>query len=130
MSGLFIKANETITITIFIAKDKNGNSMFNILEEELLDKGVSKEEIKKEEIIFRKPSYRDNVQILNKAVTVQGDSVHVDPMLLRYNRFCTLLKSWTFKDEDGNEIPANARYINDINTDLANTILDELDKYS
>ena len=65
MSGLFIKANETITITIFIAKDKNGNSMFNILEEELLDKGVSKEEIKKEEIIFRKPSYRDYVQILN-----------------------------------------------------------------
>ena len=64
---------------------------------------------------------------MNKAVNVQDGNVHIDPVVLRYNRFCTLLKEWTLEDEYGQPIPANTRFINDMNPVFANLILDELE---
>ena len=127
MSGLFIKKDETITVEVHVAQGKDGKTVFSAKADELEAKGIKKEDIKKEVISFRIPTYSDNVQILNKAVTVQDGNVHVDPVALRYNRFCTLLKYWTLRDNDGESIPANARFINEMNPDFANLILDELD---
>ena len=129
MSGLFIKKDDTINVKIYLAQNQKNETIFAIKKEEMVQQGIKEEDIKEETIEFRRPSYSDNVQIMNKAVNVQDGNVHIDPVVLRYNRFCTLLKAWTLKDKDGQPIPANTRFINEMNPDFANLILDELENF-
>ena len=127
MSGLFIKPSDEIKIVFYTVLGPDEELHCNVDKKELLKiEGAKEEAIKEHGIVFRMPNYKDNVETFGKAVKIEGDNVQVDPIALRYMRFCTLLKSWTFKDDNEKSIPPDPRFINELNPILAGLILDEL----
>jgi len=129
MSGLFIKPSEEIEVVFYTVLGSDKEFYHNVDKKELLkNKNIIPDDIKEYCISFRRPNYKDNVDTFGKAVKIEGDNVKVDPIALRYLRFCTLLKSWNLKDDDGKSIPADSRYIDELNPIIAGIILDELDR--
>jgi hypothetical protein len=82
--------------------------------------------VESHQITFRRPNYKDNIDILRVTMTTDGDEVKIDAATLRYERFVSLVQSWTFKDGE-NTIPASRENINKLEFGIANTIMDALD---
>jgi len=127
MNNIFVDPKEKITVTIFIGQ-QNNKIVSAVSEEELKKnyKDVGIETIESHQITFRRPNYKDNVDILRVTMTTDGDEIKFDAATLRYERFVSLVQSWTFKNGE-NAIPANRDNINKLEFGIANTIMDALD---
>jgi len=125
MKNMFVNSNNTFEVNVCTGTDKNGTSV--ISEKLSLDKDVLKD-TSDNKIFFRKPGYGDNVQILSAALKVVDGGLQLDPTLLRYERFCTLIKSWDFKDENGKVLEVTRQNINALDPDIANFIIEKLEE--
>ena len=128
-TGLFISDKELISITFCAAKDKNGELVVAATESDF-DKSLEIVDPKVHTVKFRQPSYRDNVEILSMTLKTNGEAVEIDPALLRYERFCALVKEWDLVDEDGELVKVNRININKLNPDVATIIMDRFDEAS
>lgn len=131
MNSLFIKRDEIIEVKIYTSKIKDGSQMVVANKREILEKNdqVNPETIIEDIVKFRKPSYGDDVSILSRNVNMDGaGDVKFNPASVRYSRFITLLKDWTFKDESGNKVEPTAENVNAMHPELANFIIDGLEE--
>jgi hypothetical protein len=127
MNNIFVDPKEKITVTIVIGQ-QNGKIVSSISEEELKKnyKNIDMTTVESHQITFRRPNYKDNIDILRVTMTTDGDEVKIDAATLRYERFVSLVQSWTFKNGE-NAISANRENINKLEFGIANTIMDALD---
>ena len=129
MNNLFVNPEEMITVRIFVGQ-VNGKVVASSKEADLKkdNKDLDLESVESHQVTFRRPNYKDNVDIMKLTMTTDGESLRADIATLRYERFVSLVKEWTFKDENGNMIPANRVNINKLHGLVANAVMDSLDE--
>jgi len=127
MNNIFVDPKEKITVTIVIGQQK-GKIVSAVNEDELKKnyKDVDMATIESHQITFRRPNYKDNIDILRVTMTTDGDEVKIDAATLRYERFVSLVQSWTLKNGES-DITANRENINKLEFGIANTIMAALD---
>ena len=120
--SLFVDKSKLIEIKFYEMTDPEGNEKVSLSKEE--NPGATEYSM-----FFRRPSYVDNVKILDSALKIVNDGeVQVNPILVRYQRFCTLLVKWTLKNEEGKDMEVNKENINQLDPEIANLIVAELEK--
>ena len=132
MSGIFIDPEETVSFNIFVGVDENEKIYVNDDNKKLIaeNKEVIKDQVVSFGFVFRKPSYKDNIDMMKKsgAVTTNGETVEFDASALRYERLVTLIKSWTLTDREDKELPPTRENIDRLHPTFAAAILDKLEE--
>lgn len=129
MKSLFIDKKAKIKVVIFTAKDKDDNIFLSNQEETLKEnKDMKDETIEKHEIIFKHPNYGDSVDIYRNSVKVENGGLKIDPISLRFNKLVNLIEDWDFKDEKGKKIVVNNQNVMNLHPEMANLIIDELER--
>ena len=129
MKSLFVNRKEKIKVFIFTAKDKNDNIFLsNEVEAFQENKDIKDDTVEKHEITFKNPNYGDTVEIYRNSVKIESSGIKIDPISLRFNKLINLIESWTFKDKEGKKIPITNENIMNLHPEMANLIIDELDK--
>ena len=131
MAGIFVKDTDEIVINLFQATDKDGKNYFEVdkakLEDLLANMGVSYE-IQSYKVVFRKPCFKDMVEINSDMVSMSGVSnFKVNFLANRLKQMAALIKAWDFKDDEGDLIPAIADNVDKLDPLVANLIAGELD---
>ena len=129
MNNLFVNPEENIAVEIFVATSKGkiiAESTEKALKSE--NKEIDPESIESYQITFRRPSYKDNVDIMKLTMTTDGEGIKADIATLRYERFVGLIKEWSFKDESGSSIPATRENIDKLQGAVANAVMNALDE--
>jgi len=127
---IFIDPNETIKIKIYVV-EKDGADYASpeakyLTDYETITEGKSN--IQEYEVVFRKPTYKDSVDITKKAISSDGESFSIDPVTLKYERLAVLLKDWSFVDATGEKVPVTRGNINKLSPVVAETIAEELER--
>ncbi len=126
MNDLFINKEDEIIVEFCVAETKSGAVVSDVTEKEI--KEVYANDIKIETIIlhtatFKRPSFKDYVDLSSNTFnTADGVSIDFNPWAIRFHRIVQLIKTWSFKDKDGKEIPAAKENIEKLNPSIANTI--------
>lgn len=133
MKGLLITENDKINIKVALAQDKDGKLLCDVNKDMLLKTYgdiVQDETVEEHVVTFRRPTFKDNVDI-SSGVDLSGTEgdfrVRFNPLSLRYARFTSLIQSWTFKDEEGKDLPAIEENIKQLDPVVANIIGIQLD---
>jgi hypothetical protein len=90
--SVFVNKEEEIKVDIYSGKNKDG---IGIASSNKDDVDVLEDEFS---ILFRKPSYKDNTELLSNASKIVDGSFSIDLPTLRYLRVIQLVKSWNLKD--------------------------------
>lgn len=91
--------------------------------------GIKKSSIENHVITFRVPTYKDNMLFLDAGLKISpSGEISVVSNQLKYTRFITLLKSWTFVDDSGNPLPATEEMANQISPSIVDLIVFELEE--
>lgn len=130
MKSLFIKPEDEIEIKIYVAKNTDETEWFISDKKESLEslEKTNKDTIVEHKVLFRVPSYGDDVIAYSKSIETDGSSIKVNGAALQYERFITLLKSWSFCDGLGNIIPTTDENVRALSPELAALIIDGLDR--
>lgn len=125
---LFIDKDAEIKVGINLTEDAKGK-LVCWGDSEDAPEGFEKAKIDHHDIFFRVPSYKDNMLFLDAGLKVDGEgNLSIVSNQLKYTRLFTLLKSWTFKDDSGKEIPANKESLDALLPVICDTIASELGK--
>jgi len=130
MKGLFVNKNDKVVIDLYACLNKEKSNIYISADKEALLKnnGADEETVQKHSITFRRPNYGDNVYIYGESVKMGEEGVEIKGAKLQYEKMIRLLESWTLCDEDGKVMPATRDSVLSLNPDLANLIIEELDK--
>lgn len=127
---LFVDSNDTVEIELFMSQNKKG-SLFceTSLEDlkEMLKEEYNEEEVETHSVIFKQPTYSEMNKINDSGVRLSETNMRISPHQIRYERVCVLLKSWSFKDESGNIVPATRESIKQLHPAIADTLGLELE---
>lgn len=130
---IFIKKEDTFDVKVYVAEveDKVFASSLEkeVIEErnKALPKDATEADVTCYTVVFRQATYKDNVEISKKSITTDGETITASPSTLRYERFVLLIKSWDFKNEEGNEVPITRENIDSLHPAIAGAILVQLD---
>tara|TARA_Y100000310_G_C20300861_1_gene631700 strand:- start:122 stop:520 length:399 start_codon:yes stop_codon:yes gene_type:complete len=129
MQGLLIENDDKFDITIYVGRDSEGEVFADEEKEALseLDK-VDTSTIDSVSFTFRRPAYKDEVNLFKNAVVSDGVSVSFDPSSVRYQRLRTLLIDWSLKESEEKTIPVNYANIDRLHPRVAGALLNALDK--
>lgn len=109
--NLFVNKDAQINFSIFVGLSKENNIIAAQTKKELLenDSLISKEEeIKEFTFSFKKPNYRQDVDLMSSTVRSSGDGeLALDVAMVRYLRVLQLAKKWNLTDQNGQIIPFN-----------------------
>ncbi len=103
-------------------------------EEVLKTEGLTtpEEEFLEIKLYFRKPSYRDDMDIISDTVTqtvdYTGQSMSINPALVRYSRLNQLLIDWDLTDDEGKKVKVELENLDKLDPALANAILEAMDQ--
>ena len=123
---MFIDKDAEIKVEVFVLEKVDGS--FSAWSSETKPEKLQ-DGIQKYEIFFRMPTYKDNLIFLDAGVKFdeKGQLSFVTNQS-RFTRFVTLLKRWTFKDSDGNDIPATSENAEKLVAPIVSVIISELEK--
>jgi len=131
--NLFINPKDTISFDVYVAV-VDDKLYANADKEELLkeNKNIN---IKEDQIVtftftFKKPSYKDNIDIVKRSggFTSDGETIEFDASSVRYERFVSLLKSWTLVNNKGELLPATKENVDMLHPTLAAVILTRMEE--
>ena len=103
MQNLFIQENEEFTIRFTVATDKKGTIFCDMNKGSLKEsiQGVEDMEVQDYKAIFKRPSFGDSLELYNSIFSVNDETgVNFNPLLARYNKIVSLIKSWNLKGEE------------------------------
>lgn len=126
MNSLFVDKSKILEVEFYVGISKKGELIASATEGGF-EKAMEVTDIEKHTVKFRMPSYRDNVEILSMTMRTNGNSVELDPALLRYERFCALLTEWTLT-ENGEPVRATRTNVDRLSPQVANVIMDRFDE--
>ena len=129
--NLFISPKDTVSFDVYVAVD-DGKVYASANKEDLLkeNKNIKEDQIVPFNFTFKKPSYKDNIEIMKKSggIKSNGEPVEFDASSIRYERFVSLLESWTLVNSSGELLPATKDNIDRLHPDLASVILDKMEE--
>lgn len=129
MKGLLVGKDDNIKIKIFVGNDKNDEIFAHDDKNALLEYEVDEKTVEQFDFTFRRPSYRDEVDLVSGNVVVTDmTGLRIDPAAIRYKRMVSLLKDWSLKDQDGKKIPVNPDNVDRLHPKVAGAILNVLDE--
>ena len=76
---------------------------------------------------FKYPDFDDMTAIMEDTINATGANVEVDILKMRSAKMRILLRKWTLKDDDGNEIPVNQQTIGTLHPAISNYLCDRID---
>ena len=133
MSGIFVNPDDEIIVRIVVARNKHGaifteNSM-SLLKETYQEDEIDESTIEEFEAVFRQPSFKDAVELSTEfsLSTTNEASVDFNPVDARFRKMSKLLKSWTFKEEDGTAVPPTEENVAKLHPTIATVIGNTLD---
>ena len=131
---LFIDKEDTISVILYVGITKKDEIIASHDKQSLMDEKdlkTTEEELFEFSLKFRRPTYKDDMEIISDSVIqkldTSGESVSINPALVRYSRLNQLLVDWDLTDDDGRKIKVNLENINNLTPSLANAILDAMD---
>jgi len=117
--SLFVDQTKLLEIKFYVSFDSEGKQIISSEKTKPDDASADTEYT----MSFKRASYSDNVKILDSALKIINDGeIQVNPVLMRYERFCTLLVAWSLPDE------VNKENIDKLDPDVANFVVAELEK--
>jgi len=129
--NLFINPEDVISFDVYVAV-YDGNVYANVDKKELLkeNKKLKEDEVASFNFTFKKPSYKDNIEIMKRSggLTSDGETIAFDASSVRYERFVSLLKSWTLVGESGDLLLATKENVDRLHPTLAAVILDRMEE--
>ena len=125
---LFVDKDAEIKIELSVAENEKGGIVAWPKGQNPF-KNTDESKAKNYEIFFRYPTYKDNLVFLDSGVKFdENGGLSFVSNQSRYTRFVTLLKRWTFKDEEGKEVAATAENAEKLDPILSAVIVSELEK--
>ena len=126
---IFVNENDEFTVKLFITEDEKGKMVATCNQEEFDKYNDKMKEVTNDYVLtLRYPSYKDNVNISKKAISFDGENIHIDSVTLRFERFLSLLKGWTLTDDSGNKVPITRDTVGSLDPIIAGVILDKVDE--
>lgn len=131
MISIFIDENDEIAIDFFIGKDKDGKIYVGDIEEDVKlnvngNLKIGDNEIEKHFAVFKRPSFGDVVDITNKIFGTEDGQFAFNAMSDKLNKVSKLIKRWSFKDKDGNDIKPDEKQIRALSPKIADYISEKL----
>lgn len=133
-SKLLIQANDKIEIVIYLGVDEKGELYASHKKEELTNNdkiATPEEEYLQVKMFFRRPSYRDDVDLMSNTVSqkvdASGESFSINPAIIKYSRFTQLFSDWDLTDDKGKKIPATVENVDKLHPALANAAVAALE---
>jgi hypothetical protein len=113
MQNLFIKPEDEFRVRLSVAVDKNG-AIYCDINQDFLKKsleGITVFEncvVKDYEVVFRKPSFKDTVDLYDQIFSVDNSaSLKFNPILARYRKISLLIKLWNLTEDGSFKKPTN-----------------------
>ena len=130
MINLLIDPKDHIKIDLFVALDNSNKIIVSYDKENIIKEkeGLSPDAIARYEFVFRRPNYKDNMIVISKSVTSDGEKTNIDGAILRYERFCELIVSWTITDPEGKAVPCNRSNVGKLNPTLADAVISRFEE--
>ena len=132
---LLIKKDDTLEIKIYLGVDKEDRLLAHADKPKLLESGAvvtPEDELLVVTMFFRKPSYKDEVDVIGSAlsqkVDATGESFSINPAAIKYSRFIQLFTDWDLKDDEGKKIPANLDNVDSMHPALAGAAIEALEE--
>ena len=127
--NLFISPKDTVSFNVYVAVD-DGKIYANVDKKVLLKENLEEDQIVSFSFTFKEPSYKDNIDIMKRSggITSNGETVEFDASSIRYERFVSLLESWTLVDSSGDLLPATKENIDKLNPTLASVVLEKMEE--
>jgi len=129
--NLFISPKDTISFDVYVAVE--GGVVYADADKKTLLK--ENDVLKEDQVVvfnftFKKPSYKDNIEIMKRSggITSNGDTIEFDASAVRYERFVSLLDSWTLVDASGEALPATKENVDRLHPTLAGVILEKMEE--
>jgi len=125
MKNLFVNNEDEIKVHLFVGSTKSGILMadtdLSILKDTV---NFDEESVEEYDIIFRMPTFKDSVDLTADMFNYSGQDQGLDfnPLAVRYGKIVKLIKSWTFKNSDGEVLPCTEENISHLNPAIANAI--------
>jgi len=130
MINLLINPDEEFTINFVVAQDKRGkiyiDNNLSDLKQMLSTIGIEYE-IEEHSAIFKKPNFKDIVDMTETIYGSAEGNIGINPIKNRYRKVIKLIKSWTIKDEQGKTVEAEEINIDKLNPVVAQFIIDLVD---
>lgn len=126
MIDLFVKPGDEIKINFVVATDKEGKIYADLVKkdlEELLERSLDKTE--SYTAIFRKPSYKDNIDMA-QSISTNGTDIKINIAVDKYQKMLKLIKSWDIKDGKGNILQPIKENIDRLNPIIAELLANQL----
>lgn len=107
MQSLFIDKDEEFVVNFSVAVDKEGVIFCDLDSQSLLDslkslnKNIDDFTIEEYHATFKKPSFGDSMSIYSQLFKVTDrDGISFNPVMARYNKIVSLIKSWNLKGKE------------------------------
>ena len=131
--NIFIESNDVIQIQLCICPSRAQQSVIYIAEnkESLFKVNDTDYDIDQSEdyiVWFRYPNYSDSNNIMKNNIITDNGEFKVDIANIKGTKMSILLKDWTFKDKEGNKIPATSENLNKLHPIIGNYLSNQLDQ--
>lgn len=124
---LFVDKNAEIIVNLYVYENENGK-LISWTKNNLENKPENILEFQSFTICFRLPNYKDTVELVDSGIQFAFDgSMKISSGASSFGRFAKLLKSWDFKNEKGEDIPAIAENVALLDPAIAKSIVVDLE---
>ena len=123
--NIFVDPSDFFEINLYIG---NEDGVIACTIEESDAKKSFDEDYESHWVRFEYPTYGSTLKIQELTFNFDEGRAKFDPVAFRHHRCATLLKDWSFVDENKNKIPATRENMETMSDIVASTILLELDK--
>lgn len=128
MVDVFVKPNDEIVVNFAIAVDSKGKVYADLNYEDLKEmvSNVSAE-VEKHKVVFKKPSFGDTVAMSEAIYGTADGRISFNAATDRLAKMTKLIKSWSFKDGEGNELKPTEGNIKALHPVIADFIASQLE---
>ena len=131
MADIFVNESDEIKVTVAVGTGKNGEIFADITEKDLMEtygEDLDESAIETFEVVFRQPTFKDSISFGRSTFSTDEDqALSINPLASRYIKVIKLIKSWTFKDKDGNAVEPNEKNISRLHPSVSLVIGQALD---
>lgn len=128
--NLFVDKNEEIVVNLYVYRDEKSRLISwtkNIPDNK--PENIDEKLVESFTIVFRLPNYKDSVELVDSGIQFSSDGgMKISSGAVSFGRFTKLLKSWDFKDKNGDIVPPNSEHIGLLETSVANSIVSDLER--
>ena len=127
---IFVDRNAEITVTLFVYSGENESGFWTKNNQKNKPENIDEKTdgVQPYNLVFRLPNDKDSVELMDSGVQFSMEGgMQISTGAVSFGRFSRLLKSWDFKDADGNPIPVSQENIGRLDPGIARCIIEDLE---